>query len=51
MAVQSTDINFRYFMFSKEDYDKKTEIEKKAGNNYKFGTVMIDRKLRKGFLI
>lgn len=30
MAVQSTDINFRYFMFSKEDYDKKTEIEKKV---------------------
>lgn len=42
MAVRSTDINFRYFMFSKEDYDKKTEIEKRAGNNYKFGTVMVN---------
>ena len=37
-----TDINFRYFMFSKEHYDKILEIEKKAGNNYKFGEVIVN---------
>lgn len=37
-----TDINFRYFMFSKEHYDKTLEIEKKAGNKYKFGTVIVN---------
>ena len=36
------DINYRYFMFSKDHYDKTLEIEKKAGNNYKFGSVIVN---------
>lgn len=40
--MPTNDINYRYFMFSKDHYDKIIEIEKKAGNSYKFGEVLVN---------
>lgn len=42
MSNISGDINQRYFMFSKDHFDKMVDIEKKAGNSYKPGTVIVN---------
>lgn len=36
------DMYYRYFIFSKTEFDEKSTLEKKAGNKYKAGKVWVN---------